>query len=180
MFLTTNFIFCCGHGLSAIQYARLNVSWGISDEFFALAYSMITSVTMSMVFLPGIVLLTQLCPKQVEATMYALLAGTSNLGTQIGSSVGACVLQSLDITPRGAVGESAKFDNLWIAALLSSVAPMLTLILIPWMIPNALQTERLMDANALAVDGSPLRRFLAWRKGETIDSACGSYGATSA
>lgn len=159
VFYTTNIAYAIGHGLAAIQFSRLNVKWGISDEAFAISYAVVQSVTTSMLFLPGIVLMTQLCPKNVEATMYALLAGTSNLGTQIGGTVGAAVLTYLGVTPRGATGESHKFENLWIAALISSFAPVITLTILPWMIPNALQTERLMDENSTAVGDSLWRRF---------------------
>lgn len=178
VFLTTNIIYCLGHALSAIQFSRLNVRWGISDEVFAISYAMITSVTTSMLFLPGIVLLTQLCPKNVEATMYALLAGTSNLGTQIGGSVGAAVLTSFGVTPRGDHAESHKFHNLWIAALISSIAPIITLVLLPWMIPDALQTERLMDESASAVDGSPWRKLMSRRRDNSLSPPAG-YGSTS-
>lgn len=179
VFLTTNVVYSLGHALAAIQFSRLNIKWGISDEVFAVSYAIVTSITTSMLFLPGIVLLTQLCPKSVEATMYALLAGTANLGTQIGGSVGAAVLTWLDVTPRGHPGESHKFDNLWIAALISSLAPMITLVLLPWMIPNALQTERLMDENSTAVDGSLWKRFTSWRQGHKEELGPG-YGATDA
>eukprot|EP00427_Karlodinium_veneficum_P027351 CAMPEP_0169214246 /NCGR_PEP_ID=MMETSP1016-20121227/17241_1 /TAXON_ID=342587 /ORGANISM="Karlodinium micrum, Strain CCMP2283" /LENGTH=558 /DNA_ID=CAMNT_0009292031 /DNA_START=128 /DNA_END=1804 /DNA_ORIENTATION=+ len=178
VFFATNIVYCFGHALSAIQFSRLNLRWGISDEVFAISYAMITSVTTSMLFLPGIVLLTQLCPKNVEATMYALLAGTSNLGTQIGGSVGAAVLTSFGVTPRGELGESHKFHNLWIAALISSIAPVITLILLPWMIPDALQTERLMDESSTAVDGSPWRKFFS-RRADRIGSSALVYGSTS-
>merc|ERR1719359_705418 len=161
VFFTTNIMYALGHALAAVQFARLNIKWGISDEAFAVSYAVVQSITTSMLFLPGIVLMTQLCPKNVEATMYALLAGTSNLGTQIGGTVGAAVLTYLGVTPRGATGESHKFENLWLAALISSLAPLITLALLPWMIPNALQTERLMDENSTAVGDSLWRRFMA-------------------
>jgi len=172
VFLTTNLMYAVGHGVAAIQFSRLNIAWGFSDESFAVCYAVVSAITTSMLFLPGIVLLTQLCPKNVEATMYALLAGTSNLGTQIGGAVGAAVLTYLGVTPSGADNESAKFDNLWIAALLSSVAPVITLAILPWMIPNALQTERLMHEHSTAVDGSPWRLYMD-REGEQqrLDSA---------
>jgi len=182
VFFTTNFMYCCGHALAAVQFSRWNLRLGISDEAFAVSYAVIQSITTSMLFLPGIVLLTQLCPKNVEATMYALLAGTSNLGTQIGGAVGAAVLTYLGVTPRGAAGETDKFENLWIAALVSSFAPLITLAILPWMIPNALQTERLMDDKGSAVDNSPWRRFMAYRSGEStqISETHSGYGATQA
>lgn len=179
VFFATNLVCCLGNALAAIQYSRLNIKWGIPDEAFAIGFAMVVSVTNSMLFLPGIMLLTQLCPKEVEATMYALLAGSSNLGGQIGEAVGAAVLTSLGVTPKGVPGESHKFDNLWIAALISALLPIVTLVLLPCMIPNALQTERLMSETSTAVDGSPWRRFQAWRSGRAESSSPPDYGATN-
>jgi len=184
VFFTTNILYAFGHALAAIQFSRLNVKWGISDEAFAVSYAVVQSITTSMLFLPGIVLLTQLCPKNVEATMYALLAGTSNLGMQIGGCVGAAVLTYLGVTPQGEAAESDKFENLWIAALVSSLCPLITLALLPFMIPNALQTERLMDENSTPVDGSPWRRLQACREESrrltSGESRSEQYGATEA
>lgn len=51
---------------------------------------------------PGVVILSQLCPPGLEATMYALLAGCHNLGGTIASATGAWVLQVLEVQPAGA------------------------------------------------------------------------------
>ena len=51
---------------------------------------------------PGVVILSQLCPPGLEATMYALLAGCHNLGGTISSATGAWVLQVLEVQPSGA------------------------------------------------------------------------------
>ena len=55
---------------------------------------------------PGVVILSQLCPPGLEATMYALLAGCHNLGGAIASSTGAWVLQVLSVQPSGAKEKS--------------------------------------------------------------------------
>ncbi len=45
--------------------------------------------------MPGVVILSQLCPPGMEATMYALLAGCHNLGNSISANLGAYMLQLL-------------------------------------------------------------------------------------
>merc|ERR1719356_2189817 len=94
--------------------------------------------------MPGVVMTSQLCPKGMEATMYALLAGCHNLGNTISSSLGAMVLVWLGCSPSGAPGESKQFENLWLASVISMILPTATLLLIPWLIPNAKQTDKLL------------------------------------
>merc|ERR1719491_1309397 len=110
---------------------------------------------------PGVVILSQLCPDGMEATMYALLAGCHNLGNTVSSNVGALVLQWLGCQPSGSIGETEQFKNLWLASLLSTVLPTLTILLIPVLIPDAKQTDRLLpDGDRDATSGSLLRRWL--------------------
>ena len=73
--------------------------------------------------------------------MYALLAGSSNLGGNLANYGGAFVLEALGVRPSGAAGESSQFDNLWIASLLSSVLPCIPLLLLPLLIPDAKQVR---------------------------------------
>ena len=107
----------------------------------------------------------------MEATMYAILAGTQNLGANLANYMGACLLkvgydglhfffvcvrfqlskphaviyaqrchtrrvyllkwaftsyasQLLQVQPEGATNEGKQFDNLWLAALLSTLLPL--------------------------------------------------------
>lgn len=158
LFVVTNIVHSSIMSLAAIQYSRLNIRLGIPDEVFAIGYATVSSVSASIMWVPQIVLLTQLCPKHVEATMYALLAGCHNLGNMVGEVLGACVLEALGVTPTGAKNEGHKFDNLWIAALISACLPLITICLLPCLIPNRYQTERLLDENSSPVEDSYLRR----------------------
>merc|ERR1719310_1389978 len=141
-----------------IMFTRLNLRFGLPDHAFVLGASVLTTVIAQWMWMPGVVILSQLCPKGMEATMYALLAGCHNLGSSIASNCGALVLEWLDCRPSGAKGESKQFENLWVASALSTVLPMLTLVLLPWLIPNAYQTDKLLDDNDRdATAGSVLR-----------------------
>jgi len=87
--------------------------------------------------------------------MYALLAGCHNLGNTIASNCGALVLEIFNCEPTGATHESEQFKNLWVASLLSTVLPTLTLVLIPWLIPDVRQTDKLLsDEDKDATSGS--------------------------
>lgn len=170
LYAATNLLHSAIMCLGAVQYSRLNVRLGIPDEAFAIGYATISSITASLMWLPQIVLLTQMCPKNVEATMYALLAGCHNLGGQTGEILGACILDALGVTPTGAKNEGHKFDNLWIAALISACLPLVTLLLLPWLIPNRYQTERLLHESSSAVEGSYLRRCGIIGNGTPVNS----------
>merc|ERR1719258_752512 len=62
--------------------------------------------------MPSTVIMSQLCPRGMEATMFALLAGCHNLGATISSNFGAVLLEWLAINPSGAKDESVQFQNL--------------------------------------------------------------------
>jgi len=94
----------------------------------------------------AVALAAQLCPKGMAATIYALLAGCSNLGNAVAQSFGAYVLYSFDVSPCGAPNESAQFDNLWKCSLVSSLLPLVSLVGILYLIPDACMTDSLSPA----------------------------------
>ena len=76
------------------------------------------------------------------------------------------MLHLLGVSPSGAVAESAEFDRLWIASLIATVLPMLTIFAIPWLIPDAKQTDSLLDENApnSATAGSLMEKWLGYEQ----------------
>mmetsp|Transcript_95499 Transcript_95499/g.179705 ORF Transcript_95499/g.179705 Transcript_95499/m.179705 type:complete len:560 (+) Transcript_95499:185-1864(+) len=159
LFLFANVLVFAVNLTALLVYTRLNLVIGIPDTVFVLGTWGIWAIVHMWMWLPGIVLLSQLCPQGVEATMYALLAGCHNLGLAVASYVGAGMLKTLGISPSGARDEGHQFQRLWIAALIQAVAPALTLALLPWMIPNALQTEKILEPGTTAVSGSPFQNI---------------------
>lgn len=146
--------------LDAVMFLRLNVRVGIPDTVFVLGSSVMTTVIKQWQWMPGVVVLSQLCPKGMEATMFALLAGCANLGGQIADYLGAYMLSTLNVHPSGAVGESQMFDNLWKASMVSTLLPAVTILFIPALIPSAKQTDKLLLANPTsATFGSLLHRL---------------------
>merc|ERR1719311_802628 len=133
----TNVVLSCLNLCDCILLSRLNVRMGIPDKAFVLGGSVLQTIVSQWMWMPGVVILSQLCPKGMEATMYALLAGCHNLGNTIASNCGAYVLLLLNCNPSGADNEDAEFTNLWRGSVLSTVLPMFTLLLLPWLIPDA-------------------------------------------
>jgi len=161
LFVFANLLLCVVSLLQLMVYVRLNLRFGMPDSLFVLGTWGVHSIVHTWMWLPGIVLLTHLCPPGVEATMYALLAGCHNLGLSVASFAGACLLQALSVQPQGKPEEQHQFDNLWIAGLVQALLPAATLMLLPYMIPNARQTDTLLEANSSAVEGSPWQRLTA-------------------
>lgn len=138
-----------------LLFTRRNIALGIPDHYFVLGSSISGTVIGQWQWMPGVVMLSQMCPKGMEATMYALLAGCHNLGNTLSEYLGAYILEYLHIRPTGSDNEDKNFDNLWIAALISTILPTLTLILLPLLIPDARQTDKLLEDNdKSATEGS--------------------------
>lgn len=133
--------------LDIIMFTRMNVQLGIPDTVFVLGSSVSGTIIGQWQWMPGVVLLSQMCPKGMEATMYALLAGCHNLGNTLSEYLGAYILDILDINPAGLDNEGKEFDNLWIASVIATILPALSLILIPFLIPDKRQTDKLLEDN---------------------------------
>lgn len=152
--------------LDVVMYTRLNLWLGIPDTVFVLGSSVSTIVIRQWQWMPGMVIMSQLCPAGMEATMFALLAGCANIGNTIADYTGAYVLEVLHVHPTGAAGESAQFQNLWIASCIATMLPAITIFMIPYLIPQARQTDKLLLANPTsATSGSPLSLWLESRRG---------------
>ncbi len=99
---------------------------GMSPRFFALADTFISAPLVEIAFLPLLVLAARLCPKGIEATMFAILASIMNIGYALSDLGGAWLLQYFDVHQAmdGVAANYAGLDKvLWIA-ILSSFLPM--------------------------------------------------------
>jgi len=160
LLMMTNIVASILNLMDVIILSRTNVALGIPDTVFVLGSSTLQTIVSQWMWMPGVVILSQLCPKGMEATMYALLAGCHNLGNTIASNCGAYVLLLLKCNPSGADGESDEFKHLWVGSALSTVLPMITLLFLPWLIPDAKQTDKLLDDDERdATSGSLWRRM---------------------
>lgn len=146
--------------LDIVMFTRLNVRLGIPDHAFVLGSSALEQVVSQWAWMPQVVIISYLCPEGMEATMYALLAGSSNLGSAVASNIGALLLQRLGCTPSGSPNESATFEHLWVGSAISSALPLLVILALFWLIPDARQNERLLvDDRSDATAGSLWRRW---------------------
>jgi folate/biopterin transporter len=160
MMITTNLVLSGFAVLDIMMFARINVRLGIPDHALVMGLSIFESIIAQWQWMPQVVILSYLCPKGMEATMYALLAGCHNLGNTIASSMGALLLQQLKCEPSGQPGESEQFKNLWVAATVSTVLPLVAILVLYRLIPDARQNEQIVDAATDATTGSLWRRWM--------------------
>jgi len=128
---------------------------GIDDHYFVLGASASELMVVQLKWLPGMLMMSMLCTEGLEATMFSMLAACHNLGYNVSASLGGALLLLLGVSPSGKEGEDHQFDNLWIAALISTILPLLVCLLIPYMIPDCYQTESITMENEI----SPWKRW---------------------
>eukprot|EP00931_Biecheleriopsis_adriatica_P057190 TRINITY_DN33917_c0_g1_i1.p1 TRINITY_DN33917_c0_g1~~TRINITY_DN33917_c0_g1_i1.p1 ORF type:complete len:574 (+),score=95.11 TRINITY_DN33917_c0_g1_i1:143-1864(+) len=165
LLLLTNLMGFLLSWLDVLIFTRGNLKLGIPDHLFVLGSSVSETIVFQWRWMPGILFLSQLCPKGMEATMYALLAGCHNLGSSVASSCGALALQWLQVQPNGQADEASQFDNLWKASALSSLLSFATCILLPFFIPDVRQTDTLLTGDA-ASDPSHNSLWRRWFRAE--------------
>lgn len=126
-------------------YLRWNLKWGIPDSLFVIGSEMLSVITATWTYAPLSLLMYQLCPEGLEATVFALLAGSSNLGSSLSQYQGAYVLDLFGVKPIGAKGESVQFENLWIVQTIAIILPLIPILTIPFLIPDATQRDHKID-----------------------------------
>ncbi len=112
---------------------------GVSPRFFAMADTLISAPLTEIGFLPLLVLAARICPKGVEATMFALLASLMNIGLAV-SDIGGSLLVNFFNVHQATEALPANYENLdlvlWVA-ILSSAIPLPLL----WLVPDVRREE---------------------------------------
>lgn len=122
---------------------RYNRKIGISDSvFFTLGDAVIYQVILRVELMPAIVLTSKVCPRGMEASVYALLVSFQNLGLGVSRTVGDGLIHALGIRTT----HPCNFDNLPLAVLIAHVAlPSLIFPLIFILIPDYRMTDDLVN-----------------------------------
>jgi len=126
------------------KYHFPGVSTLYEDVYWIFPVEFLSSVFFAWSWIPKQVMNAHLTPKGNEATMLALTAGTFNLGTILASYLGCWLLSSFRVCADGDSGDAAALAGLWRPYVISVLAPVLVLILLPVFIPHKLQTEVLI------------------------------------
>eukprot|EP00667_Euglena_gracilis_P004274 EG_transcript_4298 len=136
-----------------IQFQRWNKSIGIPDWVFMLGKAAFQNTMGMLNFMPTTILIAKLCPVGAESTVFALLAGYSNFGSSIASYLGAYVQDWLGLGNIGS-GEVDDFSNAWIASVINAFCPLVVLLFIPFLIPDARMTDSLVRIGAEEEEGT--------------------------
>jgi len=114
--------------MTLILVTHANRALGIDDRWFSLGDSLILAVMGQVAFMPVLVLSARLCPRGVEATLFALLMSLWNLSGVLSHEAGALLTHWLGVT-------ETEFDNLWLLVLLTNASTLLPLPLVG-LLPN--------------------------------------------
>lgn len=79
--------------IDIVQFQRWISPHPISDEWLALGKAGFQNTSLMMNFLPGSILISRMCPKNIETLSFALLAGFSNFGSSCAAYFGAFVIE---------------------------------------------------------------------------------------
>jgi hypothetical protein len=139
-FLITQVMWGAAYLLDAVIFERWNLAVGISDPAFTLFKHAVQNTVGMLAFIPHTILISKLCPPGLESTVFALLAGLSNYGNTIASYIGSYVLQVIGLGEIGKGGVDV-FRHTWVAVVIHACGPLLPLLLLPLLLPDAKMTD---------------------------------------
>lgn len=125
-----------------ILVTHTNRTLGIDDKWFSIGDSLILAVMGQIAFMPVLVLAARLCPKGVEATLFALLMSVMNVSGLVSHELGALLTYWLGVT-------ETNFDKLWLLILITNVSTLFPLPLLGWL-PSSEEIP-LTDADPIPV-----------------------------
>lgn len=145
MFFITSVLYIVTCVPNVFLFKRMNVGV-IPDTAFVLGSEVVQVIVGQLNSIPFAVMMLALCPPHIAATLYAIMAGSNNVGSTFSSFQGAFVLDQLNIKPTGNMtGESRQFDNLYIASIISIAIQVVPLFFINILIPDVKQTDDLLN-----------------------------------
>ena len=133
-----------------------NRALGIDDRWFSLGDSLILTVVGQITWMPVLVLSARLCPKGVEATLFALLMSIWNLSGLLSHELGAVLTSWLGVT-------QSNFDKLWLLVIITNLSTLLPLPFLGWLPASDPQQEQY--SNDFAPSEAPVHS-----SGGTIES----------
>jgi len=142
--LITNLLFTLVSLLNIIIFKRWNLLIGIPDTIFILGAETFQHVISVWLYMPFTILISQLCKPGMEAIIFSIVAGCSNLGSALSNYQGSFILDLLKITPTGN-DDTMAFNNLWIASLITAILPCIPLLFLNYLIPDSHQNEILKE-----------------------------------
>ena len=124
-----------------------NRALGIDDHWFSLGDSLILTVVGQITWMPVLILSARLCPKGVEATLFALLMSIWNLSGLLSHELGAVLTSWLGVTEH-------NFDKLWLLVIITNLSTLLPLPFLGWL--PASDPQQAQSSNDFAPSEAPV------------------------
>lgn len=102
---------------------RINKRFGIPDGVFVIFDTFLVDIASEINGLPVLVLSTKICPKNIEATVFAIMIAVTNVATNISGVVGAAIVQYLGI-------QTTDFSKLWVLIVVTAIFNLTPIILV--------------------------------------------------
>ena len=129
--------------LDLILITHANRAVGIPDTWFVFGDDVVLSVLGQIAFLPSLVLAARLCPKGVEAVLFATLMSINNGAGTVGTEVGAFLTKSFGVT-------ETNFDNLAMLSFVCNLTSLYPLLFIGWLDGVGSVSEQDIEDEAMA------------------------------
>ena len=145
-FWTTSLIRIIASLFDLVLITRVNRTLlGISDHVvYFWGDAIVFGACQMLDFMPAVILLSKLCPKGMEATLYALMAGYSNLGQAMSNSIGSLLMH-----PSLLPVEGCDVSNLPALVFVGHCAlPLLSIPLTFLLVPNTRVDEEIAGIDA--------------------------------
>ena len=97
-----------------ILLLRINLKYQIPDKLFVALDTFVCEFNLEMAQIPVLALASRLCPRNVEAIVFAIFVAVLNLGVSLSSELAAVVIAMLGVTEQ-------NFDNIWVLPIITAV-----------------------------------------------------------
>ena len=142
-------LIAAGLGMTTLLLVtHANRALGIDDRWFSLGDSLILTVVGQITWMPVLVLSARLCPKGVEATLFALLMSIWNLSGLISHELGAWLTSWLGVT-------ETNFERMWLLVVITNLSTLLPLPFLGWLPAGDPQAEQSSNDSAPGVAPIP-------------------------
>ena len=130
------------NALDLIWVLRINVALGIPDAAFAFGEEAFIDVFDQIQSQAFFIFAAKLCPRDVEASMFALFMGLSNFGYDVGRYSGAGLIAILDV-------QRPDFDGIAAFMLIKAAARLLPLMCVPFLVPRGTPADTAEEIMAM-------------------------------
>lgn len=144
-FLTTTLIKLSASLFDIFIVKRLNLRAEIPDKVaFLFGDAIIYQLAVLMDFMPAAVLISKLCPKGLEASIYAILASYQNLGQNCARSIGVALSSAMGIRTTVPCDFTRLSEAIFIGHVLMPllIVPLLFVLIPDASVTDDLQTDR--------------------------------------